>query len=75
MTGPVYFDEEEEANYFAMCLLIPEDLLRADIARSGKLAFDLVDEPLIGQLANRYQVTPQLMLLRLIDLGYFKVKG
>ena len=36
--------EEAEANLFAMCLLIPEDMLRADLKRLGIIAFDIEED-------------------------------
>jgi len=60
--------EEAEANLFAMCLLIPEDMLRADLKRLGIIAFDIEEDAQIAKLAERYGVSQQLMVLRLVDL-------
>jgi hypothetical protein len=62
------WDQEDEANLFAMCLLIPEKLIRADMDKIGKLNVDGDDR--VRQLARRYCVTEQLMVNRLVKLGY-----
>jgi len=61
---------EQEANYFAMCLLMPEDWLRADL--KGKMFFDTESDPAISVLAKRYQVSEQLMIIRLVQIGVLK---
>ena len=60
--------EEREANYFAMCLLIPEAMLRADLAEMFPGGVDVVNND-IERLADRYKVSRELMTLRLADLG------
>jgi len=62
--------EDSEANYFAMELLMPEDWLRADLG--DKKVFDIESDPAIGILAARYQVSEQLMTLRLVQIGVLK---
>jgi Zn-dependent peptidase ImmA (M78 family) len=59
---------EEEANLFAMCLLIPEDFIRLDMAKIGPLNLD--EDARIAKLAVRYGVSLQLMVNRLTRLGY-----
>lgn len=54
---------EDEANHFAMCLLMPEKFLRADIAKMGGV--DLADDKKIGKLAKRYRVPASLMAIRI----------
>lgn len=66
--NPNEIEQEIEANEFAMCLLMPENFLRRDI---GDAPLDLIDDKRIKELAKRYQVSPQLMTLRLCKLGYF----
>jgi Zn-dependent peptidase ImmA (M78 family) len=56
-------EQEEEANYFAMHLLIPEHLLAQDLARP----IDLADDKAIRTLAKRYQVPLSVMVMRLIE--------
>jgi len=60
-------DQDREANYFAMCLLMPENFLRADVAeyRGAKIGF----EDMVRTLAQKYQVEPERMTLRLAQLG------
>lgn len=66
--------DEIEANYFAMCLLIPEQFISTDL-ETDEFAppFDIENDPRIKLLARRYQVSEQLMLYRLFDLGYMKI--
>lgn len=61
-------EEDREANYFAMCLLMPESLLRKDLEG---VALDVCDDASIAKLARRYVVSIQLMTMRLTQLGYF----
>lgn len=63
--------QEAEANYFAMCLLMPEELVNEYIAKAGIQAFDLVDDPHIEAMAKAFGVSLQLMVIRLCTLGYF----
>lgn len=57
---------EREANLFAMELLMPEHLLRADIAKMGGVDISN-DVDGINKLARRYGVTDQVMAVR---IGY-----
>lgn len=57
-------DEEKEANYFAMCLLMPEDLLNKEIKRMGG-NFDIEDGKAIKRLADKFKVSVAVMTLRL----------
>ena len=67
---------EEEANLFARCILMPESLLRSDLADLAKMdkIGDLLDDnnPFLAKLANRYQVPVVAMTLRLAELGLLK---
>ena len=63
-------DQEREATYFAMCLLMPEHMLRLDVAQLRE-ALDVCEDKRIGQLAKRYAVTPQMMTIRLVQLSLF----
>lgn len=66
--------DELEANYFAMCLLIPEHMIESDLATEEFAPpFDFEEDQRIKILAKRYQVSEQLMLFRLIDLGKMKI--
>lgn len=66
--------EELEANYFAMCLLIPEHMIESDLATEEFAPpFDFEEDERIKTLAQRYKVSQQLMLFRLIDLGKMKI--
>jgi len=58
-------DQEREANYFAMCLLIPEQMIKEDC----KNLVIMLHGNQIKELAERYQVSELLMTLRLQELG------
>lgn len=60
-------DEEAEANYFAMCLLMPEDFVRAEIRKLR--SFDLNNEKQMAELARKFQVSVAHIALRLGQLG------
>jgi len=57
---------EREANLFAMELLMPESLLRADIKKMGGI--DLHDSNGIRNLAKQYKVDAGVMAARLGQL-------
>jgi Zn-dependent peptidase ImmA (M78 family) len=58
--------EDAEANMFAMCLLMPEFLVRNQI---DQRQIDVTNEEGVMLLANTFQVTPQMMLIRLVNLN------
>jgi Zn-dependent peptidase ImmA (M78 family) len=58
--------EEIQANQFAADLLMPELLLRAAISDQ---AIDIDDMRAIEALARRFDVSPQALTFRLINLG------
>ncbi len=55
--------EENEANYFAMCLLMPEEFVRAEVRKMG--GFDIEDDRAMSALASKFGVSVTLMTLRL----------
>lgn len=59
---------EREANYFAMCLLMPEKLVKKEVA---KVTFDLTSDDAIKQLAKIFDVSQTAMALRLAQLKIF----
>lgn len=63
---------EEEANAFAMALLMPAAWLKKDVEKIRKERGGL-DEEHVEWLAKRYQVSIVMMTLRLCDLGYRKL--
>jgi Zn-dependent peptidase ImmA (M78 family) len=73
MSEPVSEVEEREANYFAMCLLMPEEWLRADLEKIGGI--DIEDEAAIKKLAARYKVSTTLMVLRIGQIGAMRKVG
>lgn len=59
--------EEIEANEFAMCLLMPENLIRKYLAENP-----LEDFSDIEVMAKEFQVLPSVMALRLQKLNLIK---
>jgi Zn-dependent peptidase ImmA (M78 family) len=57
---------EYEANAFAAALLMPESMLRADLAKSP---LDPFDDESVSRLAKRYQVSSQALTIRLMQTG------
>ena len=60
--------DEREANLFAAELLMPQHLIKRDIADVDEM--DLVDDDFLKDLARRYGVSTQAMLFRLANLSY-----
>jgi Zn-dependent peptidase ImmA (M78 family) len=58
--------QEIQANQFAAALLMPEELLRLEVAHIG---FDLADESTLDALAEKFQVSRQAMSFRLSKLN------
>lgn len=63
--------EEKEANLFAAELLMPARFLGKDVEKIG--AFDVEDEDVIQELAEKYGVSTQAMSFRLAYLGYLQL--
>lgn len=59
--------EDREANYFAICLLMPEELVRKEVKKLRR-PIDLSDDEDIKELANTFRVSIPLMTLRLGQL-------
>lgn len=57
---------EMEANAFAGALLMPESMLRRDLA--GRY-IDAMDEVAVRSMARRYEVSPQALTIRLMRIG------
>jgi len=57
-------DLDEEATAFAMELLMPAEWIRRDAAR-----IDVDDQKAIKKLAQKYQVSPSVMALRIGQLA------
>lgn len=79
-------EQDTEANYFAIELIMEENLFRREtdyLLRSPlrhdnyRGAIDLIDDPVVGQLAKKFLVSEQMVVIRLCMLGYFApyVKG
>jgi Zn-dependent peptidase ImmA (M78 family) len=65
--GEATDDQEKEANLFAAELLMPERILKADLAMIEQL--DLEDEASLGRLAGKYEVSVQALNFRVANLG------
>jgi Zn-dependent peptidase ImmA (M78 family) len=57
---------EIEANHFAMCLLMPEDMVRSEVRKMGGI--DIADDRDFAVLAKKFQVNTCLMAMRLGQL-------
>lgn len=55
--------QEAEANQFAMALLMPEEMLRAEVQKLGGI--DLCDDSKVKALAKKFQVPQTLMAIRI----------
>jgi len=64
-------EEEKEANLFAAELLMPVNFVKQDLAEVE--ALDLVDDAILGDLAERYAVSTQAMAFRLAYLNYIQL--
>lgn len=60
--------QEAEANYFAMCLLMPEPFVRTEVEKMGARAFDLADDRAVAKLAEKFKVSISIMAWRLNDI-------
>lgn len=63
---------EIQANQFAAALLMPRELVLAEVEKHG---FDLGDEAALERLAEKFQVSLQAMTYRLSNLGIFPSTG
>lgn len=67
---------EQEANFFAAELLMPQKFLEVDLKNVGKI--DLVDGgeflQIVENLAHKYEVSSQSLLFRLTNLGVLNSK-
>ena len=68
-------DQEAEATLFALCLVIPEKPFRAALAalKAAGSSLDLCDPTWVDDLAKRFEVTPAMLTLRMVDLGLVSV--
>lgn len=65
-------EEEREANRFAIELLMPRSFLEKEpLLQREVICID--ESPVIKELADKYQVSEQLMLLRLVDLEMIRI--
>lgn len=59
---------EAEANYFAICLLMPEQMVHREFAKLTPAERDI--DRVFVILGQRFQVSIQVVALRLHELGY-----
>jgi len=71
MRGKPIDIEDREANYFAMCLLMPESFVRDEVAKLGGI--DLSEDKPLKTLAAKFHVSQGMMAIRLAQLGVFNV--
>ena len=64
-------DEEREANYFAISLLMPKQLVHNWVEAHGPL--DFCDDGALKQMAKDFGVSLVVAAVRLSGLGYFRV--
>jgi Zn-dependent peptidase ImmA (M78 family) len=64
-------EQDEEANYFAMCLLMPREMVRAELDAHGPL--DMHDDKSIANLARKFGVSVPIFCLRLQQLKLEKL--
>lgn len=62
---------DREATAFAMELLMPEQFIRAELSKSK--SFDLMDTRALKKLADKFRVEPQIMAIRIGQLGMCKI--
>jgi Zn-dependent peptidase ImmA (M78 family) len=58
-------EDEREANYFAMQLLVPSKLLLADL--DGDFSLDPTNDDRVVKLAKKYGVSHTLIILRILE--------
>jgi Zn-dependent peptidase ImmA (M78 family) len=63
-------EAEREANLFAATLLMPHDFLEQDL--TGSEFFDLLDDAILFDIARKYGVSTQALVIRLKNLGYME---
>lgn len=64
----VSLEREREANYFAICLLMPGEMVIAEMAKLTDAERDI--DSIFPLLAEKFQVSQQVVAFRLADLGY-----
>lgn len=52
---------------------MPEEMIRYSVKMLCPYGLDLVEEPAVKVLANKYKVSEQMMIIRLCQLGYFDI--
>lgn len=63
--------DDEEANYFAICLLMPEDMVREEWKKRWHVGVSVDDTT--TAMARAFQVSYTMMANRLVQLKIIKV--
>lgn len=71
-SSPEDIEREREANEFALCLLMPEKLVRKWMNMHEE-RWNLTEDDVIKAFARDFQVSMTCAVIRLTKLGYFKV--
>ena len=63
-------EEEAEANYFAVCLLMPATLVHKELDAMLSKMHPIADEDVIvRRMAKKFGVGETMMIARLVELG------
>lgn len=65
-------DQEREANHFAICLLMPEKLVRDWIKKQEPTKWDATEDDFMKRFAKDFGVSMTLAAVRLHQLGILK---
>ena len=68
MSAELHSMSEDEANLFAVCLLMPEEMLINEIRAIGPL--DLNSDLHIAQLCKKFGVSPQVIGFRIAMIRF-----
>lgn len=63
---------DAEANYFAICLLMPRDLVNAEFDRLVSRGHG-DSEVIANTMARQFGVSNVVMTMRLLELGHFRM--
>lgn len=64
--------QNNEADYFARCLLMPKEMIKEQILNINASGEKYYKEELVKTLAQIFQVTQMQMTIRLTELKIFK---
>lgn len=61
--------QEAEANYFAICLLMPRQWVHTELDKLLDLNKNMPEDEIVQRMAKRFQVSEVMMTMRLVELG------